>query len=193
MPGCLSCPLPAAGRSPEVLPSRRLSAVPGLAPVGPVSSRSFPSYCFPGSLRLQQLFTSLGSPFFGRGLSFSPAALSQPPSRSSPSPAALFIPPATAYRAASPPQAARRALTLPLQLTQRPLDTPGSLHVERKSPVTARCGLVQHNTLVRPILFQQKVQQRERAAMQDTLKNNFSLLHINLSLKCRFVCLKPLG
>lgn len=65
LPGCWSCPLPAAGRSPEIFASRSLSAVPGLAPVGPVSSQSFPSYCFPGSLQLQQLFTSLGLPFLG--------------------------------------------------------------------------------------------------------------------------------
>lgn len=97
--GRLSCPLPAAGRSPEVRPSRSGSAVPGLAPVGPVSSRPFPSYCFPGSLGLQQLFTSLGLPFFGRGLSFSPAAPPHPPAPATRVPAllpSLFpIPPAT--------------------------------------------------------------------------------------------------
>lgn len=44
-------------------PSCSCSAVPGLAPVGPVSSQSFPSYCFLESLRLQQLFPSLGLSF----------------------------------------------------------------------------------------------------------------------------------
>lgn len=46
-------------------PSCSCSAVPGLAPVGPVSSQPFPSYCFLESLLLQQLFTSLGLPFLG--------------------------------------------------------------------------------------------------------------------------------
>lgn len=100
--GRLSCPLPAAGRSPEVRPSRSRSAVPGLAPVGPVSSQSFPSYCFPGSLGLQQLFTSLGLPFFGRGLPFSPAALPHSSAPATRVPALLLslfpIPPATTYQ-----------------------------------------------------------------------------------------------
>lgn len=102
--GCLSCPLPVAGRSPEVLPSRSLSAVPGLAPVGPVSSQSFPSYCFLGSLRLQQLFPSLGLPLFFGGERF--VLLSScplpAPSDSNPSPPPLFIPPATTYQALLP-------------------------------------------------------------------------------------------
>lgn len=72
--GC--CPLPAEGHSPEAFSSCSLSAVPGLAPVGPISSQSFPSYCCLDSLWLQQLFAFLDLPGLGRGLSFSPAALS---------------------------------------------------------------------------------------------------------------------
>lgn len=61
--GCLSCSLPAAGRSPKVCPSCSLSAVPGLDSIGPVSTQSFPSYCFLDSLLLHQLFISLCLPF----------------------------------------------------------------------------------------------------------------------------------
>ena len=128
--GCLSCPLPAAGRSPEVLPSRSLSAVPGLAPVGPVSSQSFPSYCFPGSLRLQQLFTSLGLPFSGEVCPSHQLPSSAPPAIQV---LALSLHKSSCNRlsspAAFPPHPARRMLTLPLQLTHHPLNTAVSLPV----------------------------------------------------------------
>lgn len=57
-------PSTCSGKTPR-RPSCNCSAVPGLAPVGLISSQSFPIYCFLESLRLQQLFTSLGLPFLG--------------------------------------------------------------------------------------------------------------------------------
>lgn len=78
------------------------SAVPGLASVGPISTQSFPSYRFLVSLSLHQLFISLYLPFFVRGLSFSPAAFSHPPSYSSLSPAPLSLPHSSCSHWSSP-------------------------------------------------------------------------------------------
>lgn len=98
------CSLPAAGPSPGVLSSCRLSAVTGLAPIAPLQY-VFSQLLFLGSLWLQQLFTSLGLSFFGRGLSFSPAALSHPLAIQALTllPSLFPIPPASTDQALLPP------------------------------------------------------------------------------------------
>lgn len=169
--GCLpERPLPAAGRCPEALSSRSLSAVPGLASEGPVSSQSFPSYCFPGSLQLQQLFTSPGLPFFGRGLSFSPAAFSHPPAIQAPALLPYLFPSSsvTTHEALLPSlhvQLGECWLCLHSSLTT--LWTPLSPSLCREG---VQRGLVQHDRLIQNILLQPKVQLRGREAMEDMLK-----------------------
>lgn len=97
------CSLPAAGPSPGALSSCRLSAVTGLAPIAPFRY-VFSQLLFRGSLWLQQLFSSLGLSFFGRGLS-SPAALSHPLAIQALAllPSLFPIPPASTNQALLPP------------------------------------------------------------------------------------------
>lgn len=152
----------------------------------------FSQLLFPGIPAAAAAVPFSWSLFSERGLSFSPAALSRSLSYSSPPYLFPIAPTTTSQPATFPLQPVRRELALPLQFTPHFWSTTVSLPVQRRIPLTVLCGLVQHYTLVQSILYQQKVQLRKGTTMQETLKNNLSLLQKNINLKCRFAGINPL-
>lgn len=114
--GCLSCSLPAVGGPPESF--LQLLSCFWLSSCRSRFKSVFSQLLFPGIPAAAAAVHISWSPFSGRGLSFSPAALSRSLSYSSPSPAPLSLPNCSCNHfpspATFPPQPVRRELALPL-------------------------------------------------------------------------------